>query len=377
MKGQVIYIENIPFENFTKIKVFQSANQHMEAEFSGVISKEFATDYEKLGVYSEKVSVWICDEDNKKHIWFNGIIEEFYISVCGDVYTLLLKITSYSKKSDIKKYMRSFQGAELTYEDVIGLLCKNSEKKKKIHDFLVQYEETDWEFLKRLASRCHGFLFPCTSISQNGIYFGMHPYLAKGELNTAEYIVRKDIKEYYYNQSDTKLKYDEADSVSYIVESDNIYSLCDCIVLNGIDLYIFAIESNLVGARLVHRYTLKKAYGFRTRTTYNEKLAGVALMGRVHKIQRDAIQVKLDSDIEQKDYRWFSYATIYSSADDTGWYFMPEEGDRIRLVFPSRYEKDSYVVSSVHMGDRMEAEIKSIRTRHKKEVVFSPETDYN
>lgn len=57
-------------------------------------------------------------------------------------------------------------------------------------------------------------------------------------------------------------------------------------------------------------------------------------MGRVHKIQRDAIQVKLDSDIEQKDYRWFSYATIYSSADDTGWYFMPEEGDRIRLVFP-------------------------------------------
>ena len=55
----------------------------------------------------------------------------------------------------------------------------------------------------------------------------------------------------------TKLKYDEADSVSYIVESDNIYSLCDCIVLNGIDLYIFAIESNLVGARLVHRYTLK------------------------------------------------------------------------------------------------------------------------
>ena len=101
MKGQVIYIENIPFENFTKIKVFQSANQHMEAEFSGVISKEFATDYEKLGVYSEKVSVWICDEDNKKHIWFNGIIEEFYISVCGDVYTLLLKITSYIKKSDI------------------------------------------------------------------------------------------------------------------------------------------------------------------------------------------------------------------------------------------------------------------------------------
>ncbi len=388
MKERVIYVDNIPFETFTKVKVFQAANQHMRAEISGIVSKEFAVDCGKQGIYDENVSIQICGDDNKKHVWLNGIIQKFYISVCGDVYTLSLKITSYSSNSDIKKHTRTFQGIGLTYGDVVDLVCKNSweegcgldvlmrsgDKGKRIDDFLVQYEETDWEFLKRLASHCHSFLFPCTSISRNGIYLGIHPYLVREELNTAEYTVCKDIKEYYYNRSDPALDCYETGAVSYIVESDHIYNLCDCLVLNGTELYIFAIESSLVGARLIHRYTLKNEHGFQTRTLYNEKLAGAALAGTVHKIQKDMVQVKLDHDITQEDYRWFPYATVYSSPDDTGWYFMPEQGDRVRLVFPDRYEKDSYVAGSVHMGDRADPDIKSIRTRYKKEVVFSPES---
>lgn len=386
MKERVIYIENIPFETFTKIKVSQAADQHMEAEFSGVISKEFAVDCGEHGICSENVCVQIFDEDNKKHIWLNGVIEGSHISVCGDVYTLSLRITSFSKRSDIKRHIRTFQGERITYEDVIDLLCKASRKdgcgldvlmqdgdrKKGIQDFLVQYEETDWEFLKRLASHCHSFLFPCTSINRNGIYLGMHPYQVREELNTAEYIVRKDLKEYYYDLLDPTLDHYEASAVSYIVETDHIYDLCDCLVLNGTELYVFAIESNLVGARLIHKYTLKKKYGFQKRTIFNEKLTGAALTGTVYKIKKDMVQIILDHDIEQKDHCWFPYATIYSSPDDTGWYFMPEQGDRVRLVFPDRYEKDSYVTSSVHIGDRMDPDIKSIRTRHKKEVVFSP-----
>lgn len=388
MKERVIYVENIPFETLTKVRVFQAANQHMRAEFSGIVSKEFAVDCGKYGIFSENISVQICGEDSRKHVWLKGVIEKYYISVCGDVYTLSLEITSYSRNSDRKKHTRTFQGAELTYGDVADLVCRYSgeegsglevliqsgDREKKIGDFLVQYEETDWEFLKRLASHCHSFLFPCTSISRNGIYLGMHPYMVREELNTAEYIVRKDMKEYYDNQSDPELDYYETGAVSYIVESDHIYSLCDCLVLNGTELYIFAVESNLVGARLVHRYTLKKEYGFRTRTLYHEKLAGAALTGTVHRIRKDMVQIELDHDIEQKDYRWFPYATVYSSPDDTGWYFMPEQGDRVRLVFPGRFERDSYVAGSVHMGERTDPDIKSIRTRYKKEVVFSPES---
>lgn len=88
------------------------------------------------------------------------------------------------------------------------------------------------------------------------------------------------------------------------------------------------------------------------------------------------MQIKVQNDIEQRDYRWFPYSTIYSSPDDTGWYFMPEIGDEVRLVFPNENEPDSYVVSSVHMGGRADPDIKSIRTKHQKEIVFSPNSIY-
>lgn len=388
MKERIICIEDFPFHNFMEITVLQSANQHMRAKFVGIIDSDFAADCGERGLYSKIVSVQVYDEDKKKCTWLNGIVEDFQISACGDVYTLSLEMVSYSKKSDIKKHTRTFQDSSLTYEDVISILengsgedrlevlIQNNQKKMPIDTFLVQYEETDWDFLKRLASRCHSHLFPCANLDRNGIYLGMYPYSYNNILDTPQYIMRKNMKEYYNNQVDLTLDYHEASAISYIVKSYNIYKLCDCIYLNGMELYVYAIESNLVGGHLVHTYTLKKDFGFQTRTTFNSNLTGVELTGKVYKIQKDMVQVKIDNDIEQQDYRWFQYSTIYSSPDNTGWYFMPELGDQVRVVFPNKYEINSYVVSSVHMGDRSEPDVKSIRTSHKKEVIFSPESIY-
>ena len=49
--------------------------------------------------------------------------------------------------------------------------------------------------------------------------------------------------------------------------------------------------------------------------------------------------------------RWFPYATVYSSGDGTGWYCMPEIGDKIRLYFPTEKEQDAYVISAYHEGN--------------------------
>mgnify|MGYP003275667729 CR=1 FL=1 len=386
MMGRVICVENVPFQVFTEIRVSQSANQHMRAKIVGIVNEEFAVDCGVRGIYSRTVSVQVFDEYNRKFVWLSGMVDNFCISVCGGVYVLSLEIVSFSKKSDIKKHTRTFQDPSLTYEDVISILEDNSGEEKlevliyggvkttPINTFLVQYEETDWEFLKRLASRCHSYLFPCANIERNGIYIGIYSHTQVNVLDTTEYVIQKDMNEFYYNQIDSTFDYHEASAICYIVKSYHIYNLCDCICLNGMELYVYAIESELVGSHLIHTYTLKKDFGFQTRTTFNNKLAGVALTGEVFKIQKDMVQVRVDDDIEQRSYRWFPYSTVYSSSDNTGWYFMPEIGDKVRLVFPNEYEADSYVVSSVHMGERSEPDIKSIRTCHKKEIVFSPES---
>ena len=384
MKERIISVKNYPFQTFIDVQVLQSANQHMEAKIIGIVDHEFAVNCGERGIYSKNVSVIIEDENSNVYTWLCGDVEDICISACGDVYTLTLKIVSCSKRSDVKKRTRTFQDITLTYEEVasilsdcseeqLEILIQNEAKMKTIEDFLVQYEETDWEFLKRLASRCHSFLFPCVNQNRNGIYLGMHPCFQHEVLNTTEYTINKDIKEYYANKSEQKMDVCESDYISYLVKSDKIYNLCDCIELNGIELYVFSIESKLVGARMTHTYTLKRKKGFCTRTINNLQLTGVTLQGKVKKVQNDEVTVELDHDVIQRQYRWFPYSTIYSSPDDTGWYFMPEPEDQIRLVFPNEFENNSYVVSSVHCGERTNPDIKSIRTHDNKEIVFAPE----
>jgi hypothetical protein len=47
--------------------------------------------------------------------------------------------------------------------------------------------------------------------------------------------------------------------------------------------------------------------------------------------------------------KWHPFSTVYSSPDGTGWYTMPEPGDRMRLYFPTEIDNDGYAASAVHI----------------------------
>ena len=386
MIERTIQIEGFPFINFREFSIIQGVNQHMTAKMKGNISEEFADELREKHLQNQPIMIRAKGDDGQQRDWLGGIIEDFRLSVQGGVHTLSLKIISHSKKSDIHRHIRTFQDSALTYRDVADILGKQSDdlhilitdecRDKPIDTFLVQHEETDWEFAMRLASRAHTFLFPCARLDYNGIYMGLSDSVDKHVLDTTEYIMRRDMDEFHRSQTDETLTCLEQCAVSYIVKSREIYSLRHCIVLNGMELYVYAIQSELVGAELIHTYTLKVWHGFRTKATFNRELVGVTLTGNVHNVQKDMVQINVQNDIEQREYRWFPYSTIYSSPDDTGWYFMPEIGDQVRLTFPNEHELDSYVVSSVHMGDRANPDNKSIRTKYQKEIVFSPDSIY-
>ena len=74
--------------------------------------------------------------------------------------------------------------------------------------------------------------------------------------------------------------------------------------------------------------------------------------------------------------KWFTYATVYSSPDGTGWYSMPEVGDTVRLYVPD-HENRCLVVSSVHKetdSTRQNPDYKSFKTKYGKEILFTPDS---
>ena len=168
----------------------------------------------------------------------------------------------------------------------------------------------------------------------------------------------------------------ERNVMEYIVKSRDILDLCDCVPLEGQSLYVCNIQSKLVGSELVHWYTLREKAGFCSKPFYNDLIIGASITGIVSSVEEDLVRVELDGDISQSSYKWFTYSTVYSQPEGTGWYFMPEAGDSIRLHFPTANENEAYVISSTHVthGDRSDPDTKFIRTKHDKEIRFTPDS---
>ena len=72
-------------------------------------------------------------------------------------------------------------------------------------------------------------------------------------------------------------------------------------------------------------------------------------MERLQTVRADVVRVSLRTDARKETGKWFSFSTVYSSPDGSGWYCMPEPGDEIRLYFPTEQEKHGYVISAVHL----------------------------
>ena len=81
---------------------------------------------------------------------------------------LATRWTSFTAKLDIAERSRAYTGDSMQYTDIIsaiaskneGMFCKENSGKEKIPGFILQYKETDWQFLKRLAGKNSCVLIP-------------------------------------------------------------------------------------------------------------------------------------------------------------------------------------------------------------------------
>lgn len=245
---------------------------------------------------------------------------------------------------------------------------------------IIQYQETDWEFLKRLATRHHSFLVPSTTVYGVKYFYD----LPKGESREipegTRYTLYKDVGVYLKKKSRGLLKLKEADCIEYIVKSRENYSIGDRVVINGQRLFIYQIESTYQGGEMLHDCHMKTRRGMDTLETYQKDLTGCSFQAEVLQVKDDKVQIKVagDENAEQSISLWYPYSTVYSSPDGTGWYCMPEIGDIVRLQLPSQQEASAYVVSSIHLdtnnSERKNPEYKVIKNKYQKEIRFTPDS---
>lgn len=376
-----------PFEDLRILdyRSIQVVNEHARAEVRGRIPFERREDYVKVGRQQTWTQV-IAISEGEESILFYGVIEQLQIEINDRTCTVVLSLCSGTQLMDYKEHIRSFQKDDFTYSSLLDTCSEEYEEPgrimtegngKRIPHFIMQYRETDWEFIKRLAAMNHTVIFADCSTRGEKYHFGIPDRKYDSEETLCEYRTRYDMQEYWYKKSHG-LSIHTEDTMSYICESREIHKLGERRSIDGREVFIWKIESSLKGSELYHTCYMKTRSGFQTASYNNKNMAGVSLLGKVTKVKNEEVQIKIHCDEykERSGVCWYSFSTVYSSPDGTGWYCMPEIGDTVRLYFPTNKEEDAYVASAYHEGGaglRTHPECKFWRNKEGKEIQLSPD----
>ncbi len=389
MKEYNIRTSPVTFLGISEYRMEREINRHGRATVTGYIADEDEDKYLKLltGDVWEKVEG--ISECGEAETLFWGIVTDFMIATVNDQKRLTLEITTGSCLSDRKEHLRSYQDGTMTYEQIFrdrvgdygdsGIIFHSS-LQDAAGELILQYGETDWEFLKRMASRKHGFLVPECRVKGMKVYYGLpkgeeFPFPEKGK-----YMVGKNLEEYHEKKQRGLSGLSESDCLEYIAICRESRKIGDYAMLHGRKFFVYKIVSSYADGELLHSCYLRMEKGMEVLPVSQEKMAGSSLTAIVEKVKEDKVQVSVPGDENGKQdiNIWYPYATVYSTADGTGWYCMPEPGDMVRLTIPGMEEGQAFVVSSVHMdtesADRKEPNHKIWKSKYQKEVRFTPDS---
>ena len=321
----------IPFQSVKDFSFEWKPNQHTTLEINGYIDQNIT--YGKESFYDSKIRIW---KEQDKETIFCGYITNVSEEKTGSFIEVHIIAQSTSCKLDQKTEKRSFQAVEKTYAQIArkaveqggGQIICTEGNNSPIGKPLIQYNETAWEFSKRLASRLTTCIVADIISGEAALWFGMRNGNTVPPLPEDEYTINI-VRLPHRDGSQTETEYQ--------AESREFYKLGDKTVFCGRRLIICGVSARFQHGELIFRYLLKNKEI--CKKIYQENLIGLGLSGTVVDVRQEQIKIALDIDGGKSTGNYF-----YNWYPETGnaLYAMPEIGARVEVCFGSWDEKDGF-----------------------------------
>jgi hypothetical protein len=243
-----IKVSPFEFDSILEIKIKKELNDHSVLYVCGIVKDEKTFDPVKDKTEDVKIK---CENDGK--VYFSGVLQSVKITCVNAIYRLEAYAISNTIMLDTVKHKRSFQDNGQTYKSIVETVIADKSgavtyraDPMKVENIILQYNETDWEFAKRLASHTNDVLIPITDDSP-AFYFGV-PDKGGAKLNSSDYSISRDFDAIRYfdafssieeKKGGAPLKMTADDVTLYCAETDDF--LCDIgekLNLNGNDLHV-------------------------------------------------------------------------------------------------------------------------------------------
>ncbi len=375
-------VEPFALERILELELVKKVGEHTRLYVRGVL-KEGEED--SLIAEQWDTSAIRLTESGKP--LFCGVATDVGVICESGVYYLEVEAVSWTIKLDREEKKRSFQEKGLSYKSIVnqiageaGGTAKCVAPDKQIENLLLEYRETDWQFLKRLASHSNSVIVADPTKESPAFSFG----LADGksyteETGKADFSVKKRVSRYRELSQCQEISYQEEDAVEYTVRTEfAALEIGDQVNIKGKTLYVREVRTSLKGSVFLCTCSATTKQGISAAKLCHPYISGLTLDGKVLKVINDTVKVHLSIDASQEEGKAypFPYATGYSTEEHTGWYVMPEEGDTVQIVFPTEDENQAYAVQSVRQEDTpktADPKVKYLRTPDGKEIKLDKE----
>ena len=325
-------ISTIPYLHILELRIEQKINEHGKAKIICEVEPDIAQEcIEKI---TEEDT---CNIIGNNKVLFCGLFAKLEIQHQADATWLEIGLESTSKILDYGCEKHSYQHTSATYGQIMkeavarqkGQLIMQVED-RTVPGLVVQYRETIWEFVKRMAAECGTCVITDNRNVKPMIYVGIPDY--------EEVFITPQNKGNFGSSGFTE-------EFLYVgaMNSGECITKTESVMEGGVlrTYYETAKLSRLPKAVSSDRHTQKYS------------LAGKVFGGIVQKVEADKVQVHITDLDEQYDAGgdwYFPYSTIYSSANnEAGYYCMPQKDDSVRVFFPTDRAEDAFAASSVNM----------------------------
>lgn len=395
---ETITYENIKVEGFSFLKIrsleiMHTPNEHGTAIIIGEVDVEVCDNALERLDETSLVHIKSTAKDQKEMLFIGGV--SYIKNEKQQIYNLVtLKLSALSYKLDLKRNERSFQKKSTTYGEIIKTVTKDwatsyiKVSDKPVGGLVMQYNETDWDFAKRMAAGLGAPFIASITEDKTQLYIGLPPSTkeVKVETTSVSYMIDQGKHQSIgSNGGKASLKEDFSEQ---IIKCYEYLTIGDTIVCNGNKSRVKTVKGILKDGILQMEYGIlhsgssasENVSSIALPSIPNAQSSGKMMLGTVKAVEKDKVQVHL-VDIDKGGYDgggdvWFPYSTAYSSSDGSGWYCMPEEGDNVRVFFPSGNEADAFVASSVCVNPPTNTRDKSWKAPGGKEILLTDEGLY-
>ncbi|MCY9528238.1 DUF6531 domain-containing protein [Paenibacillus alvei] len=363
--GELSVEMDAELQRITELSLHMSVNEHIELRLSAIIPEQkkdgFLHDLKfgdrvivrrELGENEEDGRSWHGD------VLFQGIIRNMEISCFRQVYMLQVEAVSSTYMMDIERKRRSFQQVDMTYSEVIEQVLSSYPKADyldyamngaKIGQLIVQYDETDWQFVKRLASYVGAVVLP--DATSGAVRFSVGVSLNQQPVAVANehYVIHKDLRRYLLAQTNEDSRLQDTDFISFEADIRRLLRLGMPVTFDRGVFVVHQAKLAVQDGLLRCTYSFCSVDGVRQGRIFNTRLQGVSLEGTITEVSRNQIRIHLGIDPAPAigNTCWFPYS---SGIDNQISYLMPKPGSQVKLHLPTVNEGEAIAIGSVRQG---------------------------